>query len=159
MVSSLPQRTSFSIRKSHRNRVQQNLRSPSRFCKAGVLSVCLVFLITIMQAKSTISSSWVMPWPKWISLGSSPELQINLVHAENGFVYIETSHIILKNNLNPETFILQEKSQRHMSLQDREPPQFSAASSEFPDTWLSGCLHLSQAGQSWGILKGLDEIY
>lgn len=81
------------------------------------------------------------------------------MHKENGSVYIETSHIIPKHNPNPETFILQESSQRCRLLQDGETLQSSGASSEFPSTWLSGCLHLWEAGQSWGILKVPDETH
>lgn len=80
------------------------------------------------------------------------------MHVEKGSVYIETSHIILKNNLNPETLVLQENSQ-DTCVSKTEPPQFSAASSEFPDTWLSGCFHLLEAEQSWGILKESDETH
>ena len=76
----------------------------------------------------------------------------------NGSVYLETSHIILRNNLNSETFVLQENSQRHMHLQAREALQFSATSSEFPSTQLSGRFHLVEAEQSWGILRGKRNI-
>lgn len=81
------------------------------------------------------------------------------MHVENGSVYIETSHIIPPNNLNPKTFILQEYSQRQRPLQDREMLQPSAASSEIPSTRLSSCLHFLEAGQSWDILKETDETH
>lgn len=77
------------------------------------MCICVVFLIKIIQASLNFQVFGSCLDLEKTSLGLHPGLQANPMHREDGSVYIETRHIIPQNNHNPETFILQENSQRH----------------------------------------------